>query len=100
MDPENLRMSLVPEPQRTPARKLTAHPVGWEAAAFEVDSDHCAGRFDRAHGWTRSLCLRLGQRVGIELRRAGCRWRGYQARSFDCELGSQFHHGRVSGGPQ
>jgi len=59
MDPENLRMSLVPEPQRTPARKLTAHPVGWEAAAFEVDSDHRAGRFDRAHGWTRSLCLRL-----------------------------------------
>src|ERR1019366_1271018 len=24
---------------------------------------------------------------------------GYQARSFDCELGSHFHHGYVFGGP-
>jgi hypothetical protein len=38
-------------------------------------------------------------RVGIELRRAGCRWKGYQARSFDCELGSHFHHGYVFEGP-
>jgi hypothetical protein len=24
---------------------------------------------------------------------------GYQSRSFDCEVGSHFHHGHVSGGP-
>jgi len=37
--------------------------------------------------------------VGIELRRARLQVGGYQARSFDCELGSHFHHGHVFEGP-
>jgi len=38
-------------------------------------------------------------RVGIELRRASCRWRVTGLALSICEAGSHFHHGHVSGGP-
>ena len=37
--------------------------------------------------------------VGIELRRASCRWRVTGLALSICEAGSHFHHGHVSGGP-
>ena len=37
--------------------------------------------------------------VGIELRRASCRWRVTGLALSICETGAHFHHGHVSGGP-
>jgi hypothetical protein len=41
-------------------------------------------RASTVHGWDRAPTRRL--------------WEAYQSRSFDCELGSHFHHGYVFGG--
>ena len=45
------------------------------------------------------LTIRTVSRVGIELRRASCRWRVTGLALSICETGAHFHHGHVSGGP-
>ena len=45
------------------------------------------------------LTIRTVSWVGIELRRANCRWRVTGLALSICEAGSHFHHGHVSGGP-
>jgi len=47
----------------------------------------------------RLTCVLLDRRVGIELQRAGFRWRVTVLALSIARRGSQFHHGHVSGGP-
>ena len=51
------------------------------------------------HAGATTIALPMFIRVGIELRRASCRWRVTGLALSICEAGSHFHHGHVSGGP-
>jgi hypothetical protein len=48
------------------------------------------------------MALSIGYRssvVGIEIGRASFRWEVTSLALFDCEVGAQFHHGRISRSP-